>query len=73
MHNNTTVALKPNFMNSLLLYGVFFLKYEFSLITHRISNLANESPEIFVCVIFGLIFCLRHYILCLSRSRRHLR
>ena len=38
MHNNTIVALKPNFMSSLLLCAVFPL-YAFSVINLKILNL----------------------------------
>ena len=45
MHTYIGVALKPNFMSSLL----HFLKYAFSTSTLKILNLYNESPKIYLC------------------------
>ena len=57
MHSNTTVALNPNFMSSLVLRAVFLLICIF--LNHSSSkNLHNKDPKIFAFHIFGLKCCL---------------
>ena len=63
MHTNTTVALKPNFMSSLLLCAVFLYKC-ISTITLSIQNLHNKDPKRFAFHTFGLKCCLHHCIPC---------
>ena len=43
MHTITTVALKPNFMSSLL----YFFKSVYSTVTLKIQNLHNKDPKRF--------------------------
>ena len=57
MHTNTTLALKPNFVSSLL----YFFKYAYSI---KINNLHNKDSKIFTCNIFGLKCCFHHFIKC---------
>ena len=38
MHTNTTIALKSNFMSSLLIVVLYFFKYAFFLIPYKIEN-----------------------------------
>ena len=63
MHTKIGVALKPNFMNSLL-YSALIFKYAFSVVTLRILNLHNKSPKIFAFDIFGLKRCTHPYMPC---------
>ena len=56
MHTNTTtVALKPNFMSSLLLYAVFPKICIMSSITLKIKNLHNIDPKSSLSSVFVLI------------------
>ena len=48
---NTTVAIKPNFMSSMLLCAVLF-NYAFSSITSKIQNLHNKDPKKFAFAYF---------------------
>ena len=61
MHNNIDVALKPNFMSSLLCRVLYFLKYEFSI---EILDLHNKSLKIFTADMFCLKCCLNPDIPC---------
>ena len=53
MHTIIGVALKTNFMSSLL----YFLRYAFSSITPKILNLHNKSPKIFslICLVLNAV------------------
>ena len=53
MHTNRTVALKPNFMSSLLLRAVYLLVCIFLNISYS-KNLHNIGPKLFAFHIFGL-------------------
>ena len=52
MHTNTTVAINPNYMSSLLYSAVFFKISIF--ITLKIQNLHNKDPKRFAFIIFVL-------------------
>ena len=56
MHSNKTVALKPNFMSSLLLRAVFLLICIFLNNSFKLKSSYNEDPEIFDFHIIGLKF-----------------
>ena len=57
MHTNSTVALKPNLMSSLLIRAVFLLICIF--LNNSLSqNLHNKDPKILAFNVFGLKCCL---------------
>ena len=63
MYTNTTVALKPNFMSSLLLRAVFLLICIF--INNSLSQtLHNKDPKILAFDVCGLKCCLNPDMLC---------
>ena len=62
MHTNTTKALKPNLMSSLLLCAVFL--YAYSSIILKILNLRNKDPKIslFIFLVLNALFTTVYYI-----------
>ena len=69
MYTNITIALKPNFMSSLL-FMLYLFKYGFSSISRKTQNLHKKDTERFAFHIFlsKMLSSLLYFMLKLSKT-----
>ena len=64
MHTNTTVALKPNFMSSLLYSAVLLKNIHIlqSLLKIKIFIIKIPTDLLFTCLVFNAVFIILYHV-----------